>query len=58
MAFLPAGLRGDATALIEAALEQSPSLEGRLNGLIKAKLTHFAPNRSVLRGLLRKWRGP
>jgi len=43
---------------IEAALEHTPRLEARLRELIRVKLTHFAPNRSVLRALLRNGADP
>jgi AcrR family transcriptional regulator len=38
---------------IEAALEHAKGLERRLSELIRVKFLHFAPNRSVLRALLR-----
>ena len=38
---------------MEAALRGAAGLENRLRELIRVKLTHFAPNRSVLRALLR-----
>src|SRR5882762_6787840 len=44
--------------LIEAALEQATSLETRLRELIRVKLAYFAPNRSVLRTLLRNGADP
>src|SRR5437899_2889669 len=43
---------------IEAALEQATGLETRLRELIRAKLAHFAPNRGVLRALLRNGADP
>ena len=43
---------------IEAALEHANSLETRLRELIRVKLVHFAPNRSVLRALLRNGADP
>ncbi len=43
---------------IEAALRHEAKLETRLRELIRVKLTHFAPNRSVLRALLRKGADP
>ena len=43
---------------IEAALEQAKGLEGRLRALIRVKLNHFAPNRTVLRALLRNGADP
>jgi AcrR family transcriptional regulator len=43
---------------IEAALEQVSSLETRLRELIRVKLAYFAPNRSVLRALLRNGADP
>jgi AcrR family transcriptional regulator len=43
---------------IEAALEQCRGLEARLRELIRVKLVHFAPNRSVLRALLRNGADP
>jgi len=43
---------------IEAALEQVTSLEARLHELIRVKLAYFAPNRSVLRALLRNGADP
>jgi len=43
---------------IEAALEQVTSLEARLRELIRVKLAYFAPNRSVLRALLRNGADP
>lgn len=43
---------------IEAALQKSRGLEARLRELIQVKLDHFAPNRGVLRALLRKGADP
>jgi len=43
---------------IAAALEEARGLEGRLRELIRVKLAHFAPNRSVLRALLRNGADP
>src|ERR1700676_2876419 len=43
---------------IEAALERASGLETRLRELIRVKLAHFAPNRSVLRALLRNGADP
>ena len=43
---------------IEAALAQVSSLEARLRELIRVKLAYFAPNRSVLRALLRNGADP
>lgn len=43
---------------IEAALERTPGLEVRLRELIRVKLVHFGPNRSVLRALLRNGADP
>jgi len=43
---------------IEAALQGVTGLERRLRELIEVKLTHFAPNRSVLRALLRNGADP
>jgi AcrR family transcriptional regulator len=43
---------------IEAALEHANSLEKRLRELIRIKLVHFAPNRGVLRALLRNGADP
>ena len=43
---------------IEAALEQATGLEARLRELIRVKLAHFAPNRGVLRALLRNGADP
>lgn len=44
--------------MIEAALRDVNGLEERLRELIRVKLTHFAPNRGVLRGLLRNGADP
>jgi AcrR family transcriptional regulator len=43
---------------IETALEQVAGLEARLRALIEVKLAHFAPNRGVLRALLRNGADP
>src|SRR5438477_9168872 len=43
---------------IEAALEDATGLETRLRQLIQVKLAHFAPNRGVLRALLRNGADP
>jgi len=43
---------------IEAALEHAAALETRLRELIRVKLAHFAPNRGVLRALLRNGADP
>src|SRR5512146_1790733 len=43
---------------IEAALEHTRGLEARLRALIRVKLMHFAPNRAVLRALLRNGADP
>jgi AcrR family transcriptional regulator len=43
---------------IEAALEHVAGLEDRLRELIRVKLTHFAPNRGVLRALVRNGADP
>jgi AcrR family transcriptional regulator len=43
---------------IAAALEQASGLEARLAELIRVKLAHFAPNRGVLRALLRNGADP
>lgn len=43
---------------IEAALERASGLEARLCELIRVKLVHFAPNRGVLRTLLRNGADP
>jgi len=43
---------------IEAALKNAKGLEQRLRGLIRVKLMHFAPNRGVLRTLLRNGADP
>src|SRR5882724_564340 len=43
---------------IEAALGKAKGLETRLRELIKVKLVHFAPNRGVLRALLRNGADP
>jgi AcrR family transcriptional regulator len=44
--------------LIEAALEHTKGLEARLRELIGVKLAYFAPNRGVLRSLLRNGADP
>jgi len=43
---------------IEAALDGVKGLENRLRELIRAKLSYFAPNREVLRALLRNGADP
>lgn len=43
---------------LEAALAKSSGLETRLRELIRVKLVHFAPNRSVLRALLKNGADP
>ena len=43
---------------IAQALEHTPGLEARVRELIRAKLAHFAPNRAVLRALLRNGADP
>jgi AcrR family transcriptional regulator len=43
---------------IEAALAKARGLEARLRELIEVKLRHFAPNRGVLRALLRNGADP
>jgi AcrR family transcriptional regulator len=43
---------------IEAALKNTTGLERRLRELIRVKLAHFAPNRGVLRALLRNGADP
>src|SRR5580693_7773580 len=43
---------------IEAALEPKMSFEARLRALIQVKIEYFAPNRSVLRALLRNGADP
>ncbi len=43
---------------IEAALEHARGLEARLRELIRVKLVYFAPNRGVLRALLRNGADP
>ena len=42
----------------EAALKRAAGLEARLRELIRVKLAHFAPNRGVLRALLRNGADP
>ena len=48
----------DTQPKIEAAMEQARGLEARLRELIRVKLIHFAPNRGVLRALLRNGADP
>jgi AcrR family transcriptional regulator len=43
---------------IEAALEQATGLESRLRALIQVKVEYLAPNRTVLRALLRNGADP
>ena len=43
---------------IEAALSKARGLEDRLRELIRVKLVHFAPNRGVLRALLKSGADP
>jgi AcrR family transcriptional regulator len=43
---------------IAAALEHTRGLQARLRELIRVKLVHFAPNRAVLRALLRNGADP
>ena len=43
---------------IEAAVEKASGLEARLRESIQVKLAHFAPNRGVLRALLRNGADP
>ncbi len=43
---------------IEAALQHAGGLDARLRELIRVKLVHFAPNRGVLRALLRNGADP
>jgi AcrR family transcriptional regulator len=43
---------------IGAAVEQAKGLENRLRALIRVKLQYFAPNRGVLRALLRNGADP
>jgi AcrR family transcriptional regulator len=43
---------------IEAAVKNSRGLEDRLREVIRVKLVHFAPNRSVLRALLKNGADP
>src|SRR5690349_23993182 len=43
---------------IAAALEGVSGLEKRLRAIIRVKLTHFGPNRTVLRALLRNGADP
>ena len=44
--------------IIEAALERARGLEARLRALIQVKFEYFAPNRGVLRALLRNGADP
>jgi AcrR family transcriptional regulator len=48
----------DTQPKIEAAMEHVRGLEARLRELIRVKLIHFAPNRGVLRALLRNGADP
>lgn len=43
---------------IECALEQAKSLQARMRAVIEVKLRHFAPNRTILRALLRNGADP
>jgi AcrR family transcriptional regulator len=43
---------------LKEALAGAPGFEDRLRNLIRVKLTHFAPNRGVLRALLRSGADP
>jgi AcrR family transcriptional regulator len=43
---------------IEASLQHASGLKDRLQALIRVKLLHFAPNREVLRALLRNGADP
>jgi AcrR family transcriptional regulator len=43
---------------LESALEHVEHLEDRLRAVIQVKLDHFAPNRSILRALLRNGADP
>jgi AcrR family transcriptional regulator len=43
---------------LQAAMDQARGLEARLRELIRVKLIHFAPNRGVLRALLRNGADP
>ena len=43
---------------LQAAMESSHGLEARLRALIQVKLDYFAPNRGVLRALLRNGADP
>jgi AcrR family transcriptional regulator len=43
---------------LEAALDHARTLEDRLRELIRVKLLHFAPNRGVLRALLKSGADP
>lgn len=44
--------RDEMIPLVEASLERETTLEGRLVGVIRAKLAYFAPNRAFLGALL------
>ena len=55
---LPALLRGDAAARSRRPWNSATGLEARLRELIRVKLAHFAPNRGVLRALLRNGADP
>jgi AcrR family transcriptional regulator len=48
----------DMQSKIQVAVEQAGGLEARLRELIRVKLVHFAPNRGVLRALLRNGADP
>src|SRR3984885_10912049 len=48
----------DTQPKIESAMEHVRGLEARLRELIRVKLIHFAPNRGVLRALLRNGADP
>ena len=50
--------RTEMQPLIESALEGVRGLEGRLRELIRVKFDYFAPNRAVLRALLRNGADP
>jgi AcrR family transcriptional regulator len=49
---------GEMQPLIQAALDRNGGLEERLRAIIRVKLDYFAPNRGVLRGLLRTGADP
>jgi AcrR family transcriptional regulator len=49
---------GEMQPKIEAALEGVAGLETRLHELVRVKFAHFAPNRGVLRALLRNGADP